>query len=115
MSLITRMVKQTAVYWPVAVDADETGRRILGEPVEIKCRWEDVQTEVVGPDGNKFLSRSTVYVLIDTSVGGYLWLGKLADVPFPLQADINPGACDIKQKAKLPNMRATEFLRTVYL
>lgn len=48
------MQKQYLVYW----EYDGAGQYASNykTPVELKVRWEDVQEEMVGPDGIKFIA-----------------------------------------------------------
>lgn len=115
------MLKQTAVYWGLASvesdgnDYDNYGQPVLTEPVELKCRWEDEQVEFIAADGTKQISKSVVYVESDVAAGGVLMLGTLSDITDSENAKENDGAWEIKGFGKLPNFRATEFLRTAYL
>lgn len=114
MSIITKMLKQEAIYWP-PVSADNYGQPTFGSPVEIACRWEDVQKEILTPEGEEIISSTTVYVDRDVEIGGALLLGTLSssvNEGAPLE---NEGSRVIRQFDKLPTFKATEFLRTVYL
>ena len=71
MSLITRMLKQKAIYWPVD-GKDSYGQPTNGGPVAIKCRWEDVQEEFITPKGTTEMSKAVVYVDRDMEAGGLL-------------------------------------------
>ena len=121
MSIIPRMQKQTCVYWALAsgddVSYDDYGQPIvtIAVPVELSCRWEDVNEEFIAPDGTKQLSRSKVYVESDVALGGILMLGTEDDITDAVNIKENEGAWEIMAYGKLPNFRATEFLRTVYL
>ena len=121
MSIISRMRKQTAVYWALAsldsggVAFDDYGQPMLTDPVEIECRWEDKVEEFIGPDGTKMISRAVVYVDRDVDIGGVLMLGEEDDILDEDNPKENNGAWEIKQFSKIPNFRATEFLRTAYL
>lgn len=115
MSLITRMRKQTAVYWPPTSSTDNHGKPVNRPAVEIKCRWEDVVTEYVDADGKKQISNSTVYVDRDLELEGILVLGQLKKLKSATDPFLNPGACAIKWVQKLPNLRVTEYLRTCKL
>ena len=121
MSIITKMLKQTCVYWALAsgveVSYDDYGQPIvtIADSVELSCRWEDVQEEYIAPDGTKQLSRSKVYVESDVVLGGILMLGTKSDITDAVNIKENVGAWEIMAYGKLPNFRATEFLRTVYL
>jgi hypothetical protein len=121
MSLITKMLRQTAVWWPLAsansggIDIDQYGRPVHAAPLEIKCRWEDVAVEYISPDGTQQTSKSVVYVDRDVQVGEMLMLGQLSDVTNMSQPWNNAGALEVKQFSKLPDLRARRYLRTVYL
>ena len=121
MSIITKMLRQTAVYWALAsgddVGTDDFGQPIVtaSDPVEIQCRWEDDNVEFIAADGTKQLSRAVVYVSEDVALGGILMLGTEDDITDAVNIKENAGAWEIKAFGKLPNFKATEYLRTVYL
>lgn len=120
MSIISRMRKQTAVYWPLDIESggdkfDDYGQPVLSDPIEIKCRWEDVSEEFIGSDGTRQISNAKVYVDRDVDVGGVLMLGTLLDVSSADNPKGNIGAFEIRKFEKIPNLKATEFLRTAYL
>ena len=121
MSIITRMLKQTCVYWPLAssesagVDADSYGQPDYGTPVEINCRWEDSSKEFLNDKDEIQVSAAIVYVEIDVDKKGVLMLGDLDDVTDESYPLLNDGAREIKRFDKVPNLKATEFLRMAYL
>lgn len=86
-----------------------------GEPVEIACRWEDVQEEYVNNIGTQQFSKAKVYVDRELENGGYLWYGDLVDVPNPDTPERNPGALVIQKVNRLPTLEGDQFLRWVYL
>jgi len=121
MSIITRMLKQRAVYWPLSTDVtsgqgySSTSQRQYASPVEIACRWVDETREFSDNAGDLQTSRAVVKVDRDLSIGGVLWLGTLdavTSVDAPLN---NAGAGEIRGIRKLPNLRATQFVRTAFL
>jgi hypothetical protein len=115
------MRKQTAVYWPPGStetggqDYDEYAKPLYGQMVQIACRWEDVNEEFVGPDGERDTTRSIVYTDRDVAVRGVLMLGVLGDVTDPDDPKSNVNAWEIRRFDKLPNLRNTEVLRKAYL
>lgn len=122
MGIITRMRKQTAVYWPLAsvdsggVAADDYGVPEVTNPFEISVRWEDRNEEFLDATQTRQLSNAIVFVDRDVDVGGILMLGVLTDVVAGADVkDKNRTAFEIKRYDKLPNLRATEFLRTAFL
>ena len=115
MSLISRMRRQDAVYWPPQ-QAGRYGLAGLGQPVAVRCRWDDVHEQYVTTTGTTTISNAKVYVDQDMLPGGYLWLGLLADLPdSPTDPRQLPGAYEIQKLEKIGNLRATEFLRIAML
>ena len=122
MSLISRMRKQTAVYWALlgadsagVVDYDDYGQPQYTDPVEIACRWEEVTVEFLDAQGTRQISNASVYVDRDVDLGGVLMLGELTDITDDDIPKENDNAWEIRRYEKMPNLRNTEFLRTVYL
>lgn len=123
MGILEKMLRQTAVYWPPE-QKDSFGRTTFGEPVEIAVRWEDGYAETVDsgtavqgfkPSRTVQAFSATVYVPElpgggEVAVGGYLWLGALADADESPTA--NAGAVQVKSFSKLPTLKGTKFLRT---
>ena len=116
MKIITKMLKQTAVWWPLtAARFDGYGQPIPSTPVEIKVRWEDVGEEFLEYKGTTQLSRAKVYVDRDVEVGGILMLGGLGDITDESNPKENDNAWEIRRVEKLPTLSAKQFLRTVFL
>ena len=121
MGIITRMLKQTAVWWPLSsaesagIDYDNYGQPVVADPVEIDVRWEDVSEEFLDRNGTVQLSRARVYVDRDVEVGGILMLGELTDITDENNPKENDNAWEIRRVEKLPNLKNTEYLRTCYL
>ena len=114
MSIITRMRKQTCVYW--ALDTvDQFGAKQYDSPVEISCRWEEVSEEYLDANGQRLISNAKVYVDRDMVAGSVLMLDGIASITNEDDVRENLGAYEIKRFDKLPNFKADEFLRTCYL
>ncbi len=122
MSLITRMMRQRAVYWePTGVD--RFGQPLWAAPIEISCRWVDKEiqftfTSTAGAKTNAkselFQSKALVYVDRDLLLHGHLMLGELnSDVTADPRE--NAGAWEILGWKKTPDLKAREFLRTAIL
>lgn len=127
MSLITRMRRQNAVYWPPA-GPNDFGKQSFGTLVELtlgggvnsRVRWEDREEEFVDAAGTVVMSSSVVYCPAlpgggEVEIGGFLWLGDRTDLTDETEPGNNDGAAEIRMVDKLPNLKASEFLRTAYL
>jgi len=114
MSIITKMRKQTAVYWEL-LSINRFGEKAYEDPVEINVRWEDRTEEFLDAGGERMYSQAVVYVDRDVTIGGVLLLGALdSDVDQDSPKE-NNSAYEIKRFDKLPTLKATEYLRTVHL
>lgn len=119
MSLIDRMRKQVAVYWPPSAP-DAFGQPTWGSPVELRVRWEDVSKEFISDQGSVSMSNALVYVP-EVSAGveclprGVLMLGELDSSVNTDDPKANEGAWEIKRFDKLPTINAKRFLRTCFL
>ncbi len=112
MSIITRMLRQQGIYWSLAgTDAD--GQPTWNDPIQIKVRWEDKLHEVGDKEGERQEPMGRVYVDRDVTIGSYLLLGEITS---SLNSDPRAaGAYRIAAFEQLPNIRATETLRTAFL
>lgn len=120
MSIKSKVLKQTCVYWaPASTESggrayDRYGQPLYADPIEKVCRWEDTAQTYIGVDGTELVSRSVVMV-DGTLVGGLLMLGTLDAVTDLTNPRNNTGAWEIRQKEKIPNIRATIFYEWAYL
>ena len=114
MGIISKMRRQTAVYWSFS-GVDEFGKKTYDSPVEIKCRWDGRIEEFLDSGGERQLSQAVVYVDRETPIGGVLMLGVLGDITDAVKIKENEGAWEIRRYDTTPNLKATEWLRTVYL
>lgn len=116
MSIITKALKGTCVYWPPNdPPVDNYGQPAYGTAVELDCRWEDVTIEYLSANGTREMSRAMVMVESDVVVGGVLFNGELTDLDDATTPKNNNGAWEIKRFDKTPNLRYTEYLREAYL
>ena len=127
-TFITRICKQTAVYWASPV-ADGYGGYTFSDPEEIYCRWVEEQQMFQSDDGSQLVSKAIVHVLEDVDMNGVLYLGTLSDLEDLYNASegdsssewydpyqIDTGLCIIKKFTKTPALRSTsDFVRKAYL
>ena len=114
MSIITKVLKQTAVYWEPS-GIDKYGQATVSLPIELSVRWEDMLTEVLNSDGTKQLSKAKVMVSSDVEIGGFLKLGTLESCLDIVDPSNNESVFEIISFEKMPNIRNTEFFRQAYL
>ena len=121
MSIITRMQRQTAVYWALehnesgGVAYDDYGQPQYIDPVEISCRWSDKIVQFIDFNGSEQVSKSKVFVDRDMVASEVLMLSELVDVTNLSNPKENDGAWEIRGFNSVPNFKATEFLRTAFL
>ncbi len=111
---VEKVLKQKAVYWEVD-SLDDNAKPVYKQPVEIKCRWEEVAEQYIDDDGHDQVSNSVVMVDRDLSKQGVLWLGELPDVEDQFSPLQNDGAYEIKKFAKIPDKKGKKFFRRAYL
>ena len=113
--LLTKSLKQSAVYWSTPV-ASGYGGYSFSDPVELDVRWEERQELFINVQGKEERSQAVVYLDQDVDIGGYLYLGELDDFD---SSDPDPqnvsDAKEIRAFQKIPNIKATSFLRKVWL
>ncbi len=113
---LSKKLNQTAVYWANPVN-DGQGGRTFDDPVELSVRWEQRQELFIDGFGQEVRSTAVVYLLQDVVLGGFLYLGTLNDVSSAEEADpMNlSNAFAIRNFESIPNVKATAFLRKVWL
>lgn len=112
---IDRKLKQTAVYWGTPTPSGYGGCT-YASAVEISVRWEDKQELFTNDRGEQELSRAIIYTNQDMDIGGYLYLGEESELDSSHdQPEIVEGVYRIKAYASIPNVRATEYLRKIWL
>ena len=114
--MLANQLKQTAVHWGNP-SSDGFGGRTFDDAVELDVRWQDRQELFVDAQGREQTSRAVVYVATDLSVGGYLYLGELADLSSAEEGDplTVATAYEIRAISKTPDIGADRFARKVWL
>lgn len=121
---IAEMCVETAVYWGNPVE-DGYGGKTFDDPIEISCRWENVNQIVSDEKGVETTCRGLVYTTQDVKEEGYLYRGTLDDLYDSNASDssagevYNPktitGAWAIKRFQKIPSLDGEGFLRKAFL
>lgn len=116
MGILDGMLNQTAVYWGSPVK-DKFGQLTFADPVEVDCRWEDVNDLYIGQDGKQHVSSAKVYLDQDVQLEGFLFLGELADLDSSLLSDPRSyeNTFQIKKWDKISDLSGVDFVRTAWL
>lgn len=115
---IRKFLKQKLVYWR-RTGTNTSGQPTYATPVEMICRWEDAQAEIITPSaplpGRTVIANSHIYTETDMVVGSWVFLGTLADwraLPgYPRLPDFNQGGREVTRAMRTPDLRAR---KTIY-
>ena len=110
---IRKFLKQKAVYWAPGT-LDGFGGMTFLDPVEIPVRWTDVQKLFVNYEGVEVLSRSKLMVDQDLEVKGMISLMDLVDISSN-QSPFDNNAFEVKAFMKMPDVKARQYVRMVWL
>lgn len=69
-----------AVLWTF-VRHDRDGFPLVEEPVQLCCRWEEINKEMVDADGNRIAVDVVLAVPQQIVMGSLMWEGKLTSLP----------------------------------
>ncbi len=111
MRILKKMLRQKAVYWE-PIGTDQYAEPVYGEPLDIKCRWEDTATRSINDLGSELIYSSRIFVDRVVKNGGKLLKGEIADLDSP-----NPPAeaKQIRLYEEVPTLKATKSLKIAYL
>jgi len=121
MEAITWPCNQKAVYWAPGseesggVDFDDYGTPQYSSPVEIDCRWDDIDEEIISPTGDVTMSKAVVIVDREVKKRGVLWLGELSSVEDEDNPENNENAWEIIKVAQTPDVDGEEKLIRAFL
>lgn len=118
------MMKQQLVYWPPA-GKDMFGKPVWGTAVQLACRWEDDNDEMLTPEGERVISSAKVFVAQDVLYSGVLLLLNQNETINSLLDQTNPwnnidGSGVARPRriirfSKLPDLKNRQTLRTAYV
>jgi hypothetical protein len=122
--MIERNCTDICVYWQ-SLGEDGYGAKIFADPLQLDCRWENINQVVTDKKGAEITSRALVFVTQDVEEEGMLYHGTLEDLYDSNASDssdgavANPmtidGAYIIKRFQKTPSLSGDGFLRKAYL
>ena len=109
-SYLIKALNQTGTYWAPSTK-DGWGGKAFVAPTEVSVRWVEKQELFKNTEGADQLSQAVVLIDQDVSVGGYLYLGTSTEAKPQDQDD----TAEIQAFRKAPNIRATDYVRKVWL
>ncbi len=115
---LKKFFNQKAVYWGNP-DPDGYGNYTYDEPVQVDVRWTVKQEKFLSSQGagnavEELLSQVVVLSETDFVLNGELALMSIADLSSSETPETN-GALTVKGFEKIPNIKATQFLRKAFL
>jgi hypothetical protein len=102
---LNKLRTRNAVWWR-RDGSDGYGNMKFDDPVEVACRWDDINEMYLNEDGESKVSKSIVIVDRAMTIGDYLMLGDLDSTVLdnPLE---ETGAQEIKSFSATPDIRDT--------
>lgn len=116
MSLVSRHMKDTIVYWPKpSYDGFHAATYDSGYPVEIKGRWEDKEELFKDATGNEARSQAIVYTDVAVELGGFLFRGLETNLDSSQDAQTQAGAYVIQRVDKRESLTGRDVFYRVVL
>ena len=112
-NLINKVQKQRLVYF-APKQSNSHGEKQWQAPVELSCRWDAKNTQVISSSDTMVLSRNALITEVLLEVGGIVVLGELANISYWAEAPQNPGAYEILAVASTPDLRNRRTLFEAY-
>lgn len=110
---LRKFTKQWLVYWQ-RTNPGGSGAPSYKQPVEIKCRWEERQEEVLMADGRRVISNAHVMLSEEITVGSILMEGRLADwralSTYPRVPTKSQGGYEVFKSGHTPDIKGRELL-----
>jgi len=106
---VTRHLREDITLW--VASPDEFGGFTFSAPQALMGRWEERAELYIDSKGQEAVSKAVVFLSADVTVGDFLYHGEsVAADPMQLA-----GAQQIKQFAKVPDLRNLKNTRMAYL
>ena len=116
--VVRKFAKQTLVYWAKA-GSDGFGKPAYADPVEIKCRWDDIQREMITAEGRSIITKAQLLLVSPVAPGGLVFLGLLTDwqalATYPKIPTVNQGGLEVMIAKNTPDLKARSFVYEAYL
>ena len=111
MPHITRKYRtEKIVAWFSTGRYDNYGNPVVEPPIEIECRWQNVDREVRSVDGSVIACDALVYPMVDVPSQSIFWRGALADLP-----DQPTNLKLVQEVDKVPSLDGQNFDRECFM
>jgi hypothetical protein len=116
---LLKYLRQKACYWAKKRSSPQ-GQNTYENPVELPCRWDDSETQIVEPSGRVVTYESMIMLNVAVKKGGLIFLGTLADVKalgiqMPTVPSVAQGAKEIQRVAKTTGFKGELALVQVWV
>jgi hypothetical protein len=102
------------VYWS-RTGTDSTGRPVYADPIQLKCRWDDVTSQQTNAAGDLYQSRASVIVPQDMKLSDRLKKGLLASLLPGTRPEQQPGSYEIQSWESSDSPDGEDFIKVAYL
>lgn len=114
---IDQFLQQKLVLWE-RTGSGVSGEALFAQPVELDCRWDDAQQQVM-VDGRVVISSAMIMSAVRLPVGSVVRLGTLAEWQalsiFPKTPIKKYGGFEVMRSDHTPDLDGSELLYTAYL
>lgn len=102
-----------AIYW-AASGKNRYGKITVASPIDLDVRWEYVNREIVGPQGE--VVRVDAVVVVDRVIldGSIMWKGSLKDIPGTSETPTS-NIMTVIGFGEIPGIKGRKVRRVVYL
>lgn len=116
-AFVSKVRKQTAVYWAPAEYSKTNEAFTFEDPVELRVRWSGTNEQLFNDDGTPYQPKYKVIVPQEVATGGFLWEGSLSSLSYQEKKDPFKvlTAYRIKALKEIPDFKATYTYRVAYL
>lgn len=104
-------LRQTATVWSKN-GVDGFGKTTFAAPATKLVRWEDKQEKIINAAGEEIMSMAEIFVGEDFNNGDYFCLGDQTSEADPMKVE---AAYEIQKTEKIPDLKGTTFVRTVWI
>lgn len=110
----TDLRNQWCVLWPLE-GHDSYSEPLLGEPVELRVRWEDRPRDITSPQSVALEYDATIVINRRIEVGSQMWLGTLDDWYGEGSAGKDVGLVEVVEYTETPDLKNRHTRRVVYV